>query len=239
MSTNFFIQFEISFDIFYLLAIWTLVFLMYKKASNLTSENKALGNILKTGFLLLAIGDTGHVGFRVLAYALGNLYARVNLFGLDIALVSIGACATAYTITLLYMLILKAWKIRFYKKASIIYHLLMLSGIFRLIIMLLPQNEWGAVMPPPGFSLIRNIPLMIIGIGAAILILIDASKNKDKPFIIFGWLILASYLFYTPVILFIQKVPMLGMLMIPKTISYIFMAYYTYKYFFRGSVYDE
>lgn len=233
MSTNLSILFEISFDIFYLLVIWALVILMYKKTTNLTSENKLVGNILKTGFLLLAIGDTGHVGFRVWAYALGNINAKVNLFGLNITMVGIGACATAYTITLLYMLILKAWKIRFNKKAAIIYYLLMLTGVFRLIIMLLPQNDWGAVIPPLDFSLIRNVPLMIMGIGAAVLILIDASKNKDKIFKIFGYLILVSYLFYTPVILFIQKAPMLGMLMIPKTIAYMLMAYYTYKYFFK------
>jgi hypothetical protein len=43
-------------------------------------------------FALLALGDTGHVGFRVVAYALGGLEAHAGLVGL-------GALSTAYTVT--------------------------------------------------------------------------------------------------------------------------------------------
>ncbi len=51
---------------------------------------------------------------------------------------------------------------------------------------------------------------------------------QDRTFTKIGWMIIASYTFYTPVILFIQRVPMLGMLMIPKTMAYVAIAWIGY-----------
>jgi hypothetical protein len=77
--------------------------------------------------------------------------------------------------------------------------------------------------------LIRNLPLMIMGLGVMVLILRDAYRANDRPFKWIGWCILASYAFYTPVILFVAEVPMLGMLMIPKTLAYIAIAVIAYR----------
>lgn len=50
-----------------------------------------------------------------------------------------------------------------------------------------------------------------------------------------GLPILVSYAFYTPVVLFMQRWPLLGMLMIPKTLAYVGMAIIAYRTFFRLS----
>jgi hypothetical protein len=71
--------------------------------------------------------------------------------------------------------------------------------------------------------------LMIMGLGVMILILRDAYRANDRPFKWIGWCILASYAFYTSVILWVQQVPMLGMLMIPKTLAYIAIAVIAYR----------
>jgi hypothetical protein len=42
-------------------------------------------------------------------------------------------------------------------------------------------------------------------------------------------MIAASYAFYTPVILFVQQAPLLGMLMIPKTLAYVAIAVIAYR----------
>jgi hypothetical protein len=57
----------------------------------------------------------------------------------------------------------------------------------------------------------------------------DSIKTKDRLFRWMGYCIFFSYLFYTPVILFAREIPLLGMLMIPKTIMYVaiqFLAFY-------------
>jgi hypothetical protein len=48
-------------------------------------------------------------------------------------------------------------------------------------------------------------------------------------------MILVSYAFYAPVILFVQQVPAVGMLMIPKTLTYLVMAFVGYRDIFKRS----
>ncbi len=74
---------------------------------------------------------------------------------------------------------------------------------------------------------------MIQGLGVAYLILRDAIKEKDKAFTQIGCMILVSYTFFIPVILFVQKMPLIGMLMIPKTLAYVAIAVIAYKNLFK------
>ena len=66
-----------------------------------------------------------------------------------------------------------------------------------------------------------------------VLILRDSIHQKDKTFQWIGLSIFLSYLFYIPVILFVREIPMLGMLMIPKTLAYIVIAIIAYNAFYR------
>jgi hypothetical protein len=94
--------------------------------------------------------------------------------------------------------------------------------------MVLPQNEWDRTIPPLPWSLYRNLPLVMQGLGVAYLILRDGIAAKDRAFGYIGVMILVSYGFYAPVILFVQKVPAVGMLMIPKTLAYLAIAWLAY-----------
>ena len=220
---------EIIFNIGYLIAVWTLVVLMARHQDRVVPENRAVAKRVMWAFALLALGDTGHVGFRVLAYALGGLEAQPIVLGIPISLVGLGALATAITVTFFYMLMIDIWRLRFSKPLGVLGWFLLAMGVFRLIIMLFPQNEWSSIVPPQPWGLIRNLPLMIMGLGVMALILRDAYRTNDRPFKWIGWCILGSYAFYTPVILFVAEVPMLGMLMIPKTLAYIAIAVIAYR----------
>ena len=217
MSENLLIWFEIIFDVAYLIAVWTLVALMIHRKTVVAEKDQKVARLIRWMFILLAVGDTGHVGFRVVAYATGGLEKNPLLVG-------IGACATAITVTFFYMLLVWVWKERFGKKMNAFAWFLLAIGVVRLVIMALPGNEWGNTVPPEPMGIIRNIPLMVQGIGIMLMILIDAYRAKDRTFIWVGWMIFLSYLFYTPVILFVDKVPMLGMLMMPKTLAYLAVA---------------
>ena len=74
---------------------------------------------------------------------------------------------------------------------------------------------------------------MIQGLGVAYLILRDSRSAGDRPFTWIGIMILVSYAFYIPVILFVQQMPMIGMLMIPKTMAYVGIALIAYYSLFR------
>ena len=92
-------------------------------------------------------------------------------------------------------------------------------------------------MPPQPWSTVRNLPLMLMGLGVAYLILRDARAAHDHTFTWVGGFIVASYLFYMPVIFFVQQLPTVGMLMIPKTLAYVGIAVILYRdlYFGEGA----
>lgn len=216
---------EVVFNLGYLITIWTLVILMVRARPAVALEDRQTASRLLWMFALLAVGDTGHVGFRVLAYAMGGLEANPVLVGL-------GAFSTAVTVTFFYMLLVDVWRLRYNKPFGWIGYFLLATGVVRLGIMLLPGNLWGQVVPPQPMGTIRNLPLMILGLGVMFLILRDAYQVNDRPFKWVGWCIFVSYLFYTPVILFVQQVPALGMLMIPKTLAYVVIAVIAYRTFY-------
>ena len=224
MSDSVILTMEIVFDLLYLGTIWTLVILMFLKKKNLTEENRSIGLLFLSAFFLLALGDTGHVGFRVIAYATGGLQSNPFLVG-------VGALATAVTITFFYMIVVEIWRIRIGRQRNILWWFLMFTGIIRLIIMIPAQNQWGQVVPPSTWSLYRNIPLMIQGLGIGLIMHLEGIKSNDRLLKNISYMIFLSYLFYTPVILYVQKLPMLGMLMIPKTLAYVALAFMTYSLF--------
>jgi len=94
---------ELIFDLVYLAVIWTIVFKMYGTLHRLAEERLPLARTLALAFALLALGDTGHVGFRVVAHLAGGVEANPQLLG-------VGKLATAITVTVFYALLVRAWK---------------------------------------------------------------------------------------------------------------------------------
>jgi hypothetical protein len=224
---------EVSFNVAYLVMIWALVFSMRRRQVQLMPSERPLAQLFIWAFGLLALGDTGHVGFRVLAYSLGDLEKSFTLLGVNFGLVGLGALSTAVTVTLFYVVMLMIWQKRFNKPYGLFGALLFLAAVVRLAIMLFPQNQWNNTVPPQPWSFYRNLPLVIVGLGVAYLILRDAYATGGRTFTWIGAMILISYAFYAPVILFVQVAPAVGMLMIPKTLAYIGMAILAYRDVFR------
>lgn len=221
MSEQMRVWMEVIFNISYLVVVWTLVVLMIVRRNRVSPENRAVATRFTWAFALLALGDTGHVGFRVIAYLMGGLEANPVLVGA-------GAFSTAFTVTIFYMLLVDIWHLRFKKPLGFFGWFLLAAGIARLVILLFPQNAWGQVVAPYDWSLLRNSLLVIQGVGVTVLILRDAIRAHDKPFIWIGAMIVVSFAFYAPVILWVQWVPPLGMLMIPKTCAYLVIAFIAY-----------
>ncbi len=224
---------EISFNVTYLVVVWGLVIAMARRAGDVAPEDRPVARLVKWAFALLALGDTGHVGFRVVAYALGDLKATVPLVGQELSLVGLGALATAITVTFFYVLVLMMWRARFGRTYGWFGYLLLAAAAVRLALMVPAANQWGSVEPPWPWSLYRNLPLMLQGLGVAYLILRAARRAGDRAFVWIGVSILVSYACYAPVILFVRQVPLIGMLMIPKTMAYVAIGFIAYFSLYR------
>ena len=71
------------------------------------------------------------------------------------------------------------------------------------------------------WGILRNIPFALLGILTVVLWL--RSAKNDKPLKLMWLAVTLSFLFYIPIVLFAQTMPMIGMLMLPKTCMYVWM----------------
>ena len=121
-----------------------------------------------------------------------------------------------------YILLYYVYRIRYNVKGEKYIHIsLYLLSVLRIVLCLLPQNEWTSAEPPLYMGIIRNIPFLIIGIIIIVLFFIQARKNNDKSFRFMYLTIVLSFGFYIPVVLVSHLYPMVGLLMIPKTCAYV------------------
>jgi len=227
---------EVSFDTIYLIVVWCLVFAMFRRRSVVRPENQRVASLVLNAFALLALGDTAHVGFRVLAYAMGDMATRVSFLGTQFGLLGLGQLTTSITVTLFYVLMLAIWRSRFNKEYGPFEHFLLACAVVRLLLIALPANQWDSVVPPQPWATVRNLPLLIQGLGVAYLILRDAQANKDRTFWWIGIMILVSYACYMAVVLFVQQVSLIGMLMIPKTVAYVAVCLLAYNKLYQAAI---
>jgi hypothetical protein len=101
-------------------------------------------------------------------------------------------------------------------------------ALLRLVLLSLPQNRWAAAVPPQPWSLLRNLPLVALTAGVAWLYLRTPGPCQRWQRAI-GGLLLASALCHLPVALWIQRQPLLGLLMIPKSLAYLGVGLIVYR----------
>ncbi len=217
---------EISFNIVYLVTAWWIVVLMFSRRSMVAEGNRKTAALLLWAFFFLGLGDIGHVGFRLAAFALNGLETSVLVFGRQLKIAPMGSLATAVTFTLFYIIMIMVWKEHFNKSYGWFCYLLFAIAAVRLLLMTHPSNGWNSLEVQQTWSIYRNVPLMLMQLGVAYLILRDAIDQNDKTFKWIGALILMSFACYAPVIFLHKQVPLIGMLMIPKTIAYIIIAFF-------------
>lgn len=104
----------------------------------------------------------------------------------------------------------------------------------RVVLCLFPQNGWLQNSADPVWSVIRNLPF--VALGAVICLLYFRKRADNRAFRPMWIYILLSFLFYIPVAVAAGIVPILGMLMLPKTVCYILMVLAFLKYSRKSAV---
>lgn len=204
--------FEVIFDIGYLIfdLIAGIIFFIFSKANPLF----ILYGILT---LTLCFGDAFHLIPRVKRALYGSNKKINRQLGLGLQVSSI-------TMTIFYILLLYIWKLTFpeLKAPFIIEIIVWITGIIRIFICFLPQNNWLTNGGNMKLSIIRNSVFAITGLGIIILYIISGNTNNYNMTRMV-WTIIISFVCYLPVTIFSKKYPKIGMLMIPKTCAYIWI----------------
>ena len=198
---------ETIFDILYLLFAVISGCIILKRAQDRT------GKYMGIATLVLGCGDAFHLVPRVLNYYL-DADMTVPL--------GVGKLITSVTMTVFYLLLYYIWTGHYKEKrdrklTAAIWCLVML----RILLCMFPQNGWLQNSSDMFWGTVRNIPFVII--GAVICYLFYRNRKKDSTFGRMWLYILLSFAFYIPVAVGAGLIPLLGMLMVPKTVCYILM----------------
>lgn len=161
---------------------------------------------------VLGFGDAFHLVPRVVKNIKGET-EKVKWW------MNFGLIVTSITMTIFYIILFYIWAIQYSGKISnIIPILIWLTSCIRIILCLLPQNNWFTGGNKK-MSFYRNGVFAITGLTEVVLFMMLGGTYGMTTAIC----ILLSCIFYMPVALFGKNNPKLGMLMMPKTIMYIIM----------------
>lgn len=134
----------------------------------------------------------------------------------------IGKLITSITMTVFYLILFDVWRERYQISGrKNLTRSIWALAILRIILCLLPQNQWLAYRQPLLFGILHNIPFAIMGVVILVIFAQESKKTGDRVFRFMPLAIALSFGFYLPVVLFSGSAPAAGMLMIPKTMAYV------------------
>mgnify|MGYP004602778125 CR=1 FL=1 len=201
---------ETSFDIVYLISVVTIGITMIKN-----SRGKKQYLLFGIMAVVLGLGDSFHLVPRAIALCTTGLENYVVPLG-------IGKWITSVTMTIFYILLYYVWRIRYNiegkKELTIAVYAL---SLIRIALCFMPQNMWLSADSPLSWGIYRNIPFALLGILVIVLFYKSAKEQNDVDFKWMWLTIVLSFGFYIPVVLWADKIPLIGMLMIPKTCAYV------------------
>ncbi len=205
---------ESLFDIIYL------IFAIAAGSYILRRRKDRIGRIMGSAVLILGGGDAFHLIPRVL-----NYFANADFT----AWLGIGKLVTSLTMTVFYVLMYRLWLCVYGEQENKqVKATIYAFSIVRIILCLVPQNRWLTNESSVMWGIIRNIPFVCIGV----IVICLYYRNRDKENTLRSvWLLVSlSFLFYIPVAVGAGAIPMLGMLMLPKTVCYMILIWIFIKY---------
>ncbi len=201
---------ETLFDTVYLFSVITIGIRMIAKSKG--SRQYRLFGIMA---VVLGIGDSFHLIPRATALCTTGLENFTTALGL-------GKFITSVTMTVFYILLYYVWRTRYEIKGKKgITALVYILSALRIALCLFPQNNWLSAEAPLSWGIYRNIPFALLGLLIIILFYHSAKKQNDRRFKYMWLTIVLSFGFYISVVLWADILPMIGMLMIPKTCAYV------------------
>ncbi|MGB9666526.1 MAG: hypothetical protein ACPL2N_04375 [Candidatus Cryosericum sp.] len=211
---------ESLFDIAYLVVVISLG-LTLVRGSGRDMESRLVGVMA----LVLGIGDAFHLIPRVYALNAGGPEAHAALLG-------VGKAVTSVTMTVFYVILYVVWK-RHYRVTTsrVLDAVVGILAAARVVLSLFPQNQWLVYRQPLDWAIYRNIPFALLGILMIVLFLHGGTSGQDRAFKWMWVAILLSFGFYAPVVLWANVNETIGLLMIPKTLAYVWIVWMGYQNF--------
>ena len=202
--------FETLFDAVYLVTVIVLGVLMIRG-----SKGRKQYLLFGVMAVTLGCGDAFHLIPRAVALCTTGLANYTAALG-------VGKLITSVTMTAFYVLLYYVWRSRYQVEGrrALTAAVWVLAAI-RVLLCLMPQNAWTSADAPLSWGVYRNIPFAILGAVIVVLFCCSAKEKQDAAFRHLWLTVVLSFACYIPVVLFADAVPVVGLLMIPKTCAYV------------------
>ena len=208
---------ETLFDVVYLTTVITVGILMIRGC-----KGNAQFRLFGWMAVVLGAGDSFHLVPRAVALCTTGLENYTVPLGL-------GKAITSVTMTVFYVLLYYVWRKRYQVtgRRELTAAVYLLAGV-RVLLCLMPQNQWLSANAPLSWGIYRNIPFALLGLLVIVMFYQSAKSHQDRAFRWMWLTIVLSFGFYIPVVLWADTVPLVGMLMIPKTCAYVWTIFIGY-----------
>lgn len=215
---------ETLFDIVYLVTVITIGIKMIRG-----SRGEMQFRLFGFMAVVLGAGDAFHLVPRAVALCTTGLESYTAALGL-------GKWITSVTMTIFYVMLYYVWRKRYQVagRQGLTAAVYGLAGL-RILLCMLPQNQWLSADAPLSWGIYRNIPFALLGLVVIVLFYRSTKEHQDREFRWMWLTIVLSFGFYIPVVLWADTIPMIGMLMIPKTCAYVWTVLIGYWAMRRGN----
>lgn len=204
--------FESIFSVCYLVGVLFTGILILRNAKGVLLQ-KLVGCMT----VVLGAGDAFHLIPRIIALWGDSMETYAVALGF-------GKAVTSITMTVFYLILYYVWRTRYQvKRNSALTAAVWCLSIMRIVLCLFPQNRWFDIDSPVIWGIYRNIPFTILGILIIYVFAHKIRQTGDRTLRFMPLAIALSFAFYIPVVLWADKIPAFGMLMIPKTLAYVWI----------------
>lgn len=211
---------EPVFHVTYLSTVIFIGFIMIRKSSG-NNYFKLFGIMSVT----LGLGDAFHLIPRIIALMTTGFEDHAVSLGF-------GKFVTSITMTIFYLILYTLWKKRYNISSVPKLDISMWSlATVRIALCFFPQNQWFIYEPSITWAIHRNIPFAIMGLIIIFLFYKSGVRHNDKNAKRIALAVVLSFGFYLPVVLWAQVHMLIGMLMIPKTLAYVWVIFIGYGEF--------
>lgn len=203
---------EVVFDILYLCAGTVIGLFLIFTAGRSLQPTRLMAGIMA---LILAGGDAFHLIPRIRGTIADKIEALTATLGR-------GKQITSITMTIFYLFLWHIGLMIFLPSNALPWTItIYILAALRILLCLMPQNRWKERYSPQTWVIGRNVPFIIQ--GAMVAILFFFGRNSLPALRNMYLAIILSFAFYIPVIVWSNKYPKVGMLMLPKTCAYLWI----------------
>lgn len=211
-------------SIIYLTGAWIVALLMARALRRLAPEARRRQQWPFWAVLTLAVGDSFHTIPLIYRTFTGDpLPPLLTWFGRQWDWMALGLLISSATMSLFYFLLFRHHQtqrgIDWNGWSWVILSLL----IIRLSLLPCPLNGWEG-RAAPGWRIYRNIPFTLMGLMVIVALFRDAREAgwRDRRLLVaIAWCLIFSFATYWVTVLGVETYPVLGVMMLPKTIAYL------------------